>query len=586
MRNLHYKRLLELVMANMVVDLKTSISKSVIYKQLTTKLTSERFRNIITKNTPVFYVVDTDDFAQIIIDELQVKQSSNEITISGVQRNTNTGGKTQRYISSMEISGNSQAQFPGSEDFDNSFTKLISAPGFKLGLSRAFKQALTENIKKDQFLKNYENLKPLYAQYVEELNRLATGKNPYYRFESVAKKYSSLIASQLKAKGTYIATDAKSILNNPTNGTILVISQSFDMAKYVVNAALQKAAQEYFTSKKVTLRAAKARKKGESAEGFSIGDFVDAGHTAVSDSSRKVIGVNMPSAQEMMVLLPTEQAFALEQDLSQVYADIHSDVSFNQNYTGLGGELLDMQFSFVVGMPKSLNSGALGAAEKSKLKAYRDKLLIPTIQELLKSKVVRQILESDQINPIVVAASPTLAEWATGLLAAMATGKTVPRIIKKNKTNKTTRLKTTSNNTRPLNSAPVKTQSGGSINLKTSSASLAPSGQSVSLADLQLLINIHLQDVVSANMGAGGSKGLLNYRTGRFAESVKLERLTISREGMISAFYSYMKNPYQTFEPGFAQGIPGTRSPKTLISRSIREIAATKVHNRMRTVLL
>ena len=108
----------------------------------------------------------------------------------------------------------------------------------------------------------------------------------------------------------------------------------------------------------------------------------------------------------------------------------------------------------------------------------------------------------------------------------------------------------------------------------------------VSLIDLQLLINTHLQDVISANMGAGGSKGLLNYRTGRFASSVKLERLTVSREGMISAFYSYMKNPYQTFEPGFAQGIPGTRSPKTLISRSIREIAATKVHNRMRTVLL
>ena len=111
-------------------------------------------------------------------------------------------------------------------------------------------------------------------------------------------------------------------------------------------------------------------------------------------------------------------------------------------------------------------------------------------------------------------------------------------------------------------------------------------GRDYSIIDLQMLINTHLQNVISANMGAGGSKGLLNYRTGRFASSVKLEHLTISREGMISSFYSYMKNPYQTFEPGFAQGIPGTRSPKTLISRSIREIAATKVHNRMRTVLL
>lgn len=114
----------------------------------------------------------------------------------------------------------------------------------------------------------------------------------------------------------------------------------------------------------------------------------------------------------------------------------------------------------------------------------------------------------------------------------------------------------------------------------------ALTGRDYSIIELQTLINTHLQDVVSANMGAGDSKGLLNYRTGRFAASVKLDHLTISREGMISAFYTYMKNPYQTFDPGFAQGSPATRSPKLLISRSIKEIAATKVHNRMRTILV
>jgi hypothetical protein len=57
-----------------------------------------------------------------------------------------------------------------------------------------------------------------------------------------------------------------------------------------------------------------------------------------------------------------------------------------------------------------------------------------------------------------------------------------------------------------------------------------------------------------------------------------------SREGMITAFYSYMKNPYQTFEPGYAQGSPKTRDPKLLIAKSIREIAATKVGNRLRAV--
>ena len=105
-----------------------------------------------------------------------------------------------------------------------------------------------------------------------------------------------------------------------------------------------------------------------------------------------------------------------------------------------------------------------------------------------------------------------------------------------------------------------------------------------SLASLQTLINTHLQDVVSANMGNGNDPRILNYQTGRFAASVNVERMSQSREGMITAFYNYMKNPYQTFEPGYRQGSPKTRDPKLLIATSIREIAATKVGNRLRAV--
>ena len=107
-----------------------------------------------------------------------------------------------------------------------------------------------------------------------------------------------------------------------------------------------------------------------------------------------------------------------------------------------------------------------------------------------------------------------------------------------------------------------------------------------SLASLQLLLNMHLQDVISANMGSGSSRDILNYRTGRFAASARVERMSQSREGMITAFYSYMKNPYQTFEPGYRQGSPKTRDPKLLIAKSIRDIAETKVANRMRAVVI
>lgn len=108
--------------------------------------------------------------------------------------------------------------------------------------------------------------------------------------------------------------------------------------------------------------------------------------------------------------------------------------------------------------------------------------------------------------------------------------------------------------------------------------------QTTNLTSLTVLLNSQLQDVISANMGDGNSRNVLNYRTGRFASTVKVERLTMSREGMITAFYSYMKNPYATFSTGGRQSIPASRDPKLLISRSIREIAEQVVTNRLRAV--
>lgn len=126
---------------------------------------------------------------------------------------------------------------------------------------------------------------------------------------------------------------------------------------------------------------------------------------------------------------------------------------------------------------------------------------------------------------------------------------------------------------------------------KRSGVLIAPPGQtsptqSLNLANLQILMDRHLQDVVAANMGSGGERRVLNYRTGRLAESAKVEGLSASRDGMITAFYSYMRNPYGTFSDGGKQQYPKTRDPKLLIGNSIREIAATVVGNRLRAVLV
>lgn len=111
-------------------------------------------------------------------------------------------------------------------------------------------------------------------------------------------------------------------------------------------------------------------------------------------------------------------------------------------------------------------------------------------------------------------------------------------------------------------------------------------GQFYSLASLQRLLDATLAQKIKENMGKGSRRDILNLRSGRLAESAKVERMSQSREGMITAFYTYMKNPYATFSEGGRQEFPRSRDPKLLIAKSIREIAASQVANRMRAVLI
>lgn len=96
---------------------------------------------------------------------------------------------------------------------------------------------------------------------------------------------------------------------------------------------------------------------------------------------------------------------------------------------------------------------------------------------------------------------------------------------------------------------------------------------------LQVLLDANLTEQIKQNM----KKPALQNRTGRFAESVKVERLSESRAGMISIFYNYMKNPYSTFSSGGEQ-FSTAREPKTLIAKSIREVASQLVGNRLRSI--
>lgn len=161
----------------------------------------------------------------------------------------------------------------------------------------------------------------------------------------------------------------------------------------------------------------------------------------------------------------------------------------------------------------------------------------------------------------------------------------------KRKVNKST---TTAKATRKLKKANAPKVKNKLNKLKTDLSSLTvnitrtqkPAQDVLDLTSLQVLLNNRLVDQVKQNMGDGNRRDVLNLRSGRFAESVRVERLSESRAGMITAFYTYMKNPYATFSAGGRQQYPRSRDPKLLIAKSIREIAAEQVANRLRAVVV
>jgi len=225
------------------------------------------------------------------------------------------------------------------------------------------------------------------------------------------------------------------------------------------------------------------------------------------------------------------------------------------------------------------------------------------LEKLPSGKVLANLITADATSLNVLAnslintqGSPSIVESIElNIRNILKTGKILPAVVTKiSKSNKKSSKdkqveevnKTLKKVSSALQKAKKEIEKQNKLSGKATSSGIKAVNTSRSLTSLQSLINSHLQNVISANMGSGTEKRILNYRTGRFAASAKVESMSQSRQGMITAFYSYMKNPYQTFEPGFKQGSPKTRDPKLLISQSIREIAATRVGNQLRAVSL
>jgi hypothetical protein len=184
-------------------------------------------------------------------------------------------------------------------------------------------------------------------------------------------------------------------------------------------------------------------------------------------------------------------------------------------------------------------------------------------------KIIRETLRSS--------GSPSALDHIAHQIRAALNGSTI-------ESHKSTAKASSKNNFKVISAKPTITNKFRKLtNIQGSNSFLLPQQSTVSLL---ALLQGRIADQIQRNMGTGDSTSKLNYRSGRFANSVSIERLTTSREGMISVFYNYMRNPYGTFSEGGMQQSPRSRDPKTLISKSIREIGASAMYNRMRAVLV
>lgn len=201
------------------------------------------------------------------------------------------------------------------------------------------------------------------------------------------------------------------------------------------------------------------------------------------------------------------------------------------------------------------------------------------------------IQDSDQNNLIKeqITSSSSFKSLSSMLANTVISSKTFLEDIKESLISKFTGRPNNSKKKEKANVAPSIVRNKSRVNISGSrginTIFSVPEGQ-VSVTSIQALLNEKLAQQIKSNMGTGSATTVLNYKTGRLADSFKVTAVSSDRSGALTAFFTYMKYPYITFGPGGAQQNPRSRDPRLLGDKSIREIAEEKITTRLRTVLI
>ena len=546
-RQLHIRRYADILMGSIINGAKTKVQKLAYRKGLEISKGRTEFNEMLRNNSPSIYLVDPKLIAKVILNKLSTESAT--------------------YVSAVYTDEGPSS--PENASFQKDLSSILTSnPGLEAGLSKQIAQQINADFASSKITTKELNdiVKSIYDKMIVDMTAAEKAGKSYLSYQIAAAKAGAELRRVLNLKKIAILSDANTIVDN-LNDRIAFVSYTFSAGVSNINKSIQAAVDSLLLSAGI-----------ETAKAFVVGNLVHAGHVGIYQDDN-LIGINMPAAT--IGGLVTGRFADIEQAIGNIPIHIEQGIRLKTNYTQSAGMFLDLQFNFAVSMEGSFNSGILGPQEVAAVRAIVDNAANKALEEAVKEQV-----SATSISKVadILQASPNYREYLEQAIRATLEDKKLPNLnhqldtllkrgivssfTKSTKTGTSTKKKIVAKNT------------------KVPDAGIKAEAAAPSLTSLQSLINSNLFETIRKNMGDGASRSILNFRTGRFAGSVKVERMSLSREGMITAFYSYMKNPYATFSDGGAQQFPRSRDPKTLISKSIREIAAEKVANRLRAVVV
>lgn len=277
--------------------------------------------------------------------------------------------------------------------------------------------------------------------------------------------------------------------------------------------------------------------------------------------------------------------------IRQLNTNEHHFVSLDLNLSGSPAQIQERMFeaidlvvkkhvTYLAPQNKELN-GKLGREIEKKVRTA-----VPILYNSIYNEVNKLIKSNTRTDLVNLKGSKSMRELikdsvSESITESLKTG--IPSKIKPKKVvSKTKTVGTTGKN-----STAKSTGKKGSVKSNSKSSLHAPKipqlrdtkGHFTSPTKLQTLMQQMLHDTIKDNM----QRPNLHYQSGRFAKSVKVEGITRARDGALTAFLSYMRYPYATFEAGGAQGHKGYY-PSRLINQSAREIAMKLTKERFTAV--